>query len=105
MGLVNSNRSRKIDRGHDIGPEHTFSLEEKKEEKGVTFITTVRVDNHEKNKLEAIATLGLSLSQRDSLKTAVDYYLTSLSEDQKRKFQAILEALEERDALTKNKKH
>ena len=105
MSLVNSNRSnaRKIDRGRDIVPDHEFSLKEDKKVASVTFGTTVRIDNHIKNKLEALATIGLSASQRESLETALAYYLDSLPAEQKRKFQVQLATLEERDVLLKTR--
>ena len=80
MSLVNSNRKnsiKKIDRGHDIKPEEKFTLGEiNKTETSVdrvTFYANVRINNHIKNKLEALSTVGFAKSQKEALSDALDY--------------------------------
>ena len=116
----NRNKSKKIDRGHDIKPENTFSLNELEEKQPqenkkpqtpkknvverVTFYANIRINNHIKNKLEALTMLGLAKSQKQAVETALDYYLNSLPDDFKRKYKIAVKTLEDRDVLVKSKK-
>lgn len=103
--LVQSNRKKKktIKRGHDIKPENTFSLNDDNE-KTVTFYANLRINNHLRNKLEAISTIGISKSNKQSLEIALDYYINSLSEEQKEKLNLIVNMLEEKDVLQQHTK-
>lgn len=116
----NRNKSKKIDRGHDIKPENTFSLNELEEKQPqenkkpqtpkknvverVTFYANIRINNHIKNKLEALTMLGLAKSQKQAVEIALDYYLNSLPDDFKRKYKIAVKTLEDRDVLVKSKK-
>ena len=116
----NRNKSKKIDRGHDIKPENTFSLNELEENQPqenkkpqtpknnvverVTFYANIRINNHIKNKLEALTMLGLAKSQKQAVEIALDYYLNSLPDDFKRKYKIAVKTLEDRDVLVKSKK-
>lgn len=116
----NRNKSKKIDRGHDIKPENTFSLNELEEKQPqenkkpqtpkknvverVTFYANIRINNHIKNKLEALTMLGLAKSQKRAVEIALDYYLNSLPDDFKRKYKIAVKTLEDRDVLVKSKK-
>ena len=116
----NRNKSKKIDRGHDIKPENTFSLNELEEKQlqenkkpqtpkknvveRVTFYANIRINNHIKNKLEALTMLGLAKSQKQAVEIALDYYLDSLPDDFKRKYKIAVKTLEDRDVLIKSKK-
>lgn len=115
----NRNKAKKIDRGHDIKPENTFSLNEleekqpqkKKESQSpknnvverVTFYANIRINNHIKNKLEALTMLGLAKSQKQAVEIALDYYLNSLPDDFKRKYKIAVKTLEDRDVLQKSR--
>lgn len=121
--IVNSNRRKKnsLDRGHDIKPETTFSMDSLNDKKPktdnvtelnqvdekkidrVTFYANVRINNHIKNKLEALTNIGLAKSQKDGLDRAVDYYIDSLPEETKRKYKLQVDTLEERDVTLKSK--
>jgi hypothetical protein len=115
MSLVNSNRKnsiKKIDRGHDIKPEEKFTLDDinkagtgssKASVDRVTFYANVRINNHIKNKLEALSTVGFAKSQKEALSDALDYYIDSLPAESKRKLKIQIATLEERDVLLKNK--
>lgn len=121
--IVNSNRRKKnsLDRGHDIKPETTFSMDSLNDKKPktdnvtelnpidekkidrVTFYANVRINNHIKNKLEALTNIGLAKSQKDGLDRAVDYYIDSLPDETKRKYKLQVDTLEERDVTLKSK--
>ena len=110
----NRNKTKKIDRGHDIKPETTFSLDNlnqgneaqtpTKTVDRVTFYANIRINNHIKNKLEALAMLGIAKSQKQAVEIALDYYLDSLSDEQKRRYDVAVKTLEDRDVLQKSKK-
>ncbi|WP_283599749.1 DUF5388 domain-containing protein [Ligilactobacillus aviarius] len=118
--LVRSNRDKspKIDRGHAIKPENKFSLDDlnqndkvnneaqtpTKNVDRVTFYANIRINNHIKNKLEALAMLGIAKSQKQAVEIALDYYLDSLSDEQKRRYDVAVKTLEDRDVLQKSKK-
>lgn len=111
--LVQSNRkkNKKIDRGHDIKPENTFTLDDNKNKANsekkvdrVTFYANLRINNHLRNKLEAISTIGISKSNKESLEIALDYYIDSLPDEQKKKFELIVDTLEQKDVLQQNNK-
>lgn len=115
MSLVNSNRKnliKKIDRGHDIKPKEEFALNEINKVKPetpkasvdrVTFYANVRINNHIKNKLEALSTVGFAKSQKEALSDALDYYIDSLPTESKRKLKIQIATLEERDVIQKSK--
>ena len=70
----------------------------------VTFYANIRINNHIKNKLEALTMLGLAKSQKQAVEIALDYYLNSLPDDFKRKYKIAVKTLEDRDVLIKSKK-
>lgn len=70
----------------------------------VTFYANVRIDNHIKNKAEALAAIGLYKSQKEAIDEALDYLINSLPNEDKRRLKFQLETLEERDVRMKSKK-
>ena len=70
----------------------------------VTFYANVRIDNHSKNKAEALAAIGLYKSQKEAIDEAQDYLINSLPNEDKRRLKFQLETLEERDVRMKSKK-
>lgn len=107
--LVRSNKSKKINRGHDIKPKETFDINsigtktDQSKTDRVTFYANVRINNHIKNKLEALSTIGIAKSQKEALESALDYYIESLPEEYKRKLKIQVATLEDRDVIIKNK--
>ncbi|EEI18287.1 DUF5388 domain-containing protein [Lentilactobacillus hilgardii] len=114
MGLINNPNKLKdpLNRGHEIKPEEKFTIEDLekiKDEKSedvnnITFYSNVRINNHIKNKLEAIAITGNSKSQKDSIEKALNYYIESFSDREKEAIQAVVRTLELRDVKQKGKK-
>ena len=103
-----------LDRGQDIKPKKTFTTDDLSEKNNkldqkiqvadsVTFYANVRINNHIKNKAEALSGIGLYRSQKDSIDNALDYLVDSLDAEDKRKFNFQLAILESRDARTKGK--
>ncbi|WP_429971912.1 DUF5388 domain-containing protein (plasmid) [Fructilactobacillus sp. Tb1] len=112
MSLTNNpNRDKKaklIDRGTDIVPQNSVDINEvllnnpdKMIIDSVTFYANVRINNHIKNKIQALSILGLANSQKDAIETAVNYYIESLPQETMRKFKTQVEVLEERDKKIK----
>ncbi len=118
MGLINNpNKKDPLDRGREIKPQEEFTVEDLKQSKQeennsqaksnvdrVTFYSNVRIDNHIKNRLEAIATIGISTSQRNSLEKALDVFLDSLSVGDRKAVDVVTDTLEQRDVRQKSKK-
>ena len=48
--------------------------------------------------------LGIAKSQKQAVEIAIDYYLDSLSDEQKRRYDVAVKTLEDRDVLQKSKK-
>lgn len=105
-----------LDRGKAIVPEKKFTIDDLNlEDKNsnetennnvdrITFYANVRIDNHIKNKAEALSAIGLYKSQKEAIDEALDYLINSLPNEDKRRLKFQLETLEERDVRMKNKK-
>lgn len=123
--LNNPNLKRKkdpLDRGEAIEPEKKFTVKDLNEntktpgsiEQGnetnqnqdsnrITFYANVRIDNHIKNKAEALSAIGLYKTQKEAIDKALDYLITSLPSEDKRRLKFQIETLEERDVRFKRK--
>ncbi len=109
-----------LDRGKAIVPEKKFTIEDlNSEDKSttkseninsdsktdrITFYANVRINNHIKNKAEALSAIGLYKSQKEAIDEALDYLINSLPNEDKRRLKFQIETLEERDVRMKNKK-
>lgn len=109
-----------LDRGKAIVPEKKFTIEDlNSEDKNttkseninsdsktdrITFYANVRINNHIKNKAEALSAIGLYKSQKEAIDEALDYLINSLSNEDKRRLKFQIETLEERDVRMKSKK-
>lgn len=123
--LNNPNLKRKkdpLDRGEAIEPEKKFTVEDLNENtkapgsieqvnetnqnqdsNRITFYANVRIDNHIKNKAEALSAIGLYKTQKEAIDKALDYLITSLPSEDKRRLKFQIETLEERDVRFKRK--
>lgn len=111
---MNPKEKDPLDRGNDITPQKTFSIDDlndgttKKKHipaaiDRVTFYANVRINNHIKNKAEALSSIGIFKSQKDAINDALDYLIDSLAQEDKRRLKLQLETLEEREVRIKNK--
>lgn len=109
-------RKDPLDRGNDISPQKTFTLDDLKEindklptndnnGKRITFYSNVRINNHIKNKTEALSSIGLYKSQKEAIDEALDYLIDSLPSEDKRRLKFQIETLEERDVRMKGNKN
>lgn len=123
--LNNPNLKRKkdpLDRGEAIEPEKKFTVEDLNENtktsesmeqenetnpnqdsNRITFYANVRIDNHIKNKAEALSAIGLYKTQKEAIDEALDYLINSLPSEDKRRLKFQIETLEERDVRIKRK--
>lgn len=70
----------------------------------VTFYANVRINNHIKNKAEALFAIGLYKSQKEAIDAALDYLINSLPNEDKRRLKFQIETLEDRDVRIRGKK-
>ncbi len=89
-----------INSKHDKESNYT---EENKSNR-ITFYANVRINNHIKNKAEALSAIGLYKSQKEAIDEALDYLINSLPNEDKRRLKFQIETLEDRDVRMKGKK-
>ncbi|EOR83972.1 hypothetical protein LS25_2026 (plasmid) [Latilactobacillus sakei subsp. sakei LS25] len=70
----------------------------------VTYYANVRINNHIKNKAEALSIIGVAKSQKDAIDRALDSFVEQLSDDEKRSFKNQLATLEAKDVKMKSEK-
>ena len=101
MGLIKSNKT-----AMDLQPKETASIEDfdkkllknNKKDETVTFDTSIRIDNHTRNKLVALATLGYTTSQKDAINLLFENYRDQMDSDSKKELNLQIKTLEKRDA-------
>ncbi|WP_353485812.1 DUF5388 domain-containing protein [Apilactobacillus xinyiensis] len=69
----------------------------------VTFNTNLKINNHIRNKLQAIALTGLAENQKDAIEIALAAYLESLTKNEREAINLQANTLEARDVSKKNK--
>lgn len=92
------NNKHKLDRGAKINVENKV---ERKEVSRKTYATNVRVDNHIRNKMSALITLGYESSQKDLTDRLVNFFVESLSTDAQKKYKDLCNIYEDRDMSKK----
>lgn len=70
----------------------------------ITEPMNVRVDNHIRNKIAALITLGHGDSQKDMVDTVVNYYLETLDSDELKRFEDLIAIYEAKDFARYQKK-
>lgn len=107
--LVNSNRKRNND---DFQPKVTAKASDfdrsedqaRKTVSSVTFDTNLKISNHSRNKLQAMASIGYSENQRTALDIALQTWYEALTVNEQKEFDLQVHTLEQRDVRMKNKK-
>ena len=90
------NNRKKLERGTKIVVENKV---DRKEVTQKTYATNIRVDNHTRNKISTLITLGYESSQKELTDRLVSFFIESLSDDEKSKYKNLLSIYEERDYL------
>lgn len=105
--LVNSNRKKKFDRGPDIQPQKSFTIESKpQEEEKITYEpqpTTIKIDTKIRDQINALTLIGIADTQREVLESLIDQCLDGMTPDEKRKFEIQYQVLEDKTIKTLNK--
>lgn len=71
----------------------------------VTFDTNLKISNHTRNKLQAMAMIGYAENQRLSVDTAIQSFYEELSTNEQREFDLQVSTLETRDVKLKSRKN
>ncbi|MGJ3707157.1 DUF5388 domain-containing protein [Levilactobacillus brevis] len=69
----------------------------------VTFDTNLKINNHIRNKLQAMAVLGYSDNQKAAIEVALSVYIESLTSDERKELEFQIDSLEKRDVRVKSK--
>lgn len=70
----------------------------------VTYSSSIRIDNHIKNKLQAMAIVGFSDSQKDAIELLITNWRETLTPEQLRTLDSQTATLERKDLIRKSKK-
>lgn len=70
----------------------------------VTFDTNLKISNHTRNKLQAMASIGYADTQRDAVDITLQTWIEQLTTSEQREFDLQVKTLEQRDIKRKNKK-
>lgn len=70
----------------------------------ITFDTNLKISNHSRNKLLAMAMIGYAENQRLAVDTAIQSFYEQLSSTEQREFELQVSTLESRDVRLKSKK-
>lgn len=86
-----------------------FTKEPPKKEKAIvsSFVTepvNIRVDNHIRNKIAALITMGHSDSQKEMVETFVNLYVEDLNESDAKRFEDLVQIYEDKDVKRHQKK-
>lgn len=82
----------------DTTPQSSIEVET------VTFNTNIKISNHTRNKLQALANLGYSNSQKDAIDLLFTTFTETLLESEKKELSLQVNVLERKDARTKKSK-
>ena len=102
-----------INRGHEYHPSDPVTAEEiespnklvsSSKVDSVTYSSSIRVDNHIRNELQAMTILGFASSQREAIESLIQSWRESQPKESLRTLNAQIETLERKDIMLKQKK-
>lgn len=105
--LIRSNRLENS--GANLKPKKKVTLNDLDEKikpveiEKVTFNTNIKISNHTRNKLQALANLGYAGSQKDAIDLIFSAYLDTLLESEKKELELQIDVLERKDAKLRKK--
>ncbi|WP_278951921.1 DUF5388 domain-containing protein [Lactobacillus apis] len=102
--LIKSNKTNQ-----ELQPDKTASINDfdqklvkrSPKSESVTFDTSIRINNHIRNKLVALSTLGYAGSQKDAIELVFENFRDELDQDSKKELDMQIKTLEKRDAKMK----
>ena len=99
--------SNKVNRG-DIEMKPTVNEPSSKEKNVLTSYVTepvnIRVDNHIRNHIAALITMGHSDTQKDMVELVLNLYIENLSNGELKRFQDLVQIYEDKDVKKHQKK-
>ena len=99
--------SNKVNRG-DIEMKSTVNEPSSKEKNVLTSYVTepvnIRVDNHIRNYIAALITMGHSDTQKDMVELVLNLYIENLSNGELKRFQDLVQIYEDKDVKKHQKK-
>ena len=98
--MTENNNSYKIN-GHVTLEKMDPELSENKDQ--VTFDTNLKISNHSRNKLQAMASIGYSENQRTAVDVALQVWYDTLTMNEQKEFDLQVHTLERRDVRFKRK--
>ncbi|MCT6891239.1 MAG: DUF5388 domain-containing protein [Lactobacillus sp.] len=106
--LVNSNRNRKSENFKPQVSAHASDFDNTEKEMtntvtSVTFDTNLKISNHSRNKLQAMASIGYSENQRTAVDVALQAWYDTLTMNEQKEFDLQVHTLERRDVRIKRK--
>lgn len=105
MGMMNHSTTKpKLTRGPVVKVENQIKREDVIDDGTVTFTSSVRVDNHVRNKLTALLNIGLGDTQQEIINTLISDKVDVLDEASKKRFKDMYAILEKKDYLQASKK-
>lgn len=108
LGQKRINRGPAIDVKNKVSIDNVNKIEENKEVKTprVTLQTSLRIDNHIKNQLQALVSTGYFESFKSFLENSLNDYINNLPEEEQKQLEYIIDKLELKDyeKSIKNKK-
>lgn len=99
--MTENNNSYKIN-GHVTLEKIDPELPKNKDQ--VTFDTNLKISNHSRNKLQAMASIGYSENQRSAVDVALQAWYDTLTVNEQKEFYLQVHTLEQRDVKIKSKK-
>ncbi|MGM0260497.1 DUF5388 domain-containing protein [Enterococcus sp. AZ102] len=105
--LIRSNRLENS--GANLKPKKKVTLSDLDEKakpieiEKVTFNTNIKISNHTRNRLQALANLGYASSQKDAIDLIFSAYLDTLLDSEKKELELQIDVLERKDAKLKKK--
>ena len=98
--MTENNNFYKIN-GHVTLEKMASELPENKDQ--VTFDTNLKISNHSRNKLHAMASIGYSENQRTAVDVALQAWYDTLTINEQKEFDLQVHTLERRDVRIKRK--
>lgn len=98
--------NNKVNR-NDMGEKAEKKQTKAKEPEVTTIVTepvNVRVDNHIRNSISSLITMGFAESQKEMVELMVDMYVDTLEDSDYKRYQDLVQIYEDKDLRRINKK-
>lgn len=99
MSLVRSNKAKSLNRGPNIVPKETFSLDNIVQPKNNSYTpkpTTLKIDTKIRDQINTLSLIGYADTQREVVEKALESILENMDIDERRKFDIQYQVLEDK---------